>query len=388
MAETAKILSPDKKVLLPNINAGCLMADMINFNQMIEFKKKYPNIPIVCYINSTAEVKSECDICCTSSNAVEIVKSLNAPKVLFVPDANLGKYVESQLDGVEVITYQGCCPVHDNITVEDIAGAAFGLAGADVLSQKTELNRVLREIGFKNFALENDGILGVKAGSTTGYGVCSINGTGTVVVGVDNHNEFLQVGGVGYISGDEAGGAYLVRRTFQAIYDQLYRMGDKTVLTDEIFALYNIKEGKLFLDKIVELTEKRMIDRTTVIKILFKSAANGDKVAIGILEQAGICMGLAVAGCINNLNFTTTVPVVLAGSVWVKATTDHMLNAFKNIIFKHVKKECDFIMLNATPASGAIIWALEIANGKMPSLELRDQILKTIEEVQKELPTT
>ena len=276
----------------------------------------------------------------------------------------------------------------NNITVDDIEGAAFGLAGADVVTQKQELNRVIKEIGFKNFQLENDGILGVKAGSLTGYGVCSINGTGTVVVGVDDNNEFLQVGGVGYISGDEAGGAFLVRRTFQAVYDSLYRMGDATILKDEIYSLYGITENRLFLDKIVELTEKRLIDRTTVIKILFKSAAAGDKVAISILEQAGTCMGLAVAGCINNLNFTSTVPVVLAGSVWVKATTDHMLNAFKNIVLKYVKKECDFIILNATPASGAIIWALQIANGVNPSKELREKLLQTIENIQKELPTT
>ena len=120
MAQTAKIISPEKKVLLPNLNAGCLMADMINLKQLISFKKKYPNLPTVCYINSTAEVKSECDICCTSSNAVEIVKSLNAKQVLFAPDANLGKYVESQLNNVEVITYSGCCPVHDNVTDSDI----------------------------------------------------------------------------------------------------------------------------------------------------------------------------------------------------------------------------------------------------------------------------
>ncbi len=276
----------------------------------------------------------------------------------------------------------------NNISVDDIAGAAFGLAGADVVSQKIELNRVIKEIGFKNFALDNDGILGVKAGSISGYGVCSINGTGTVVVGVDDHNEFLQVGGVGYISGDEAGGAYLVRRTFQAVYDSLYRMGEQTVLKDEIFNLYGIKENRLFLDKIVELTEKRLIDRTTVIKILFKSAASNDAVAVSILEQAGICMGLAVAGCINNLNFTSTVPIVLAGSVWVKATTDHMLNAFKNIISHHVHKECEFIILNSTPASGAVIWALEIANGTVPNQELRTKVLNTVEEVQKELPTT
>ena len=133
MAQTAKIISPDKKVLLPNINAGCLMADMLNLHQMVDFKKNYQNLPTVCYINSTAEVKAECDICCTSSNALEIVKSLNAQKVLFVPDANLGKWVESKLDGVEVITYQGNCPVHHKVTIENILNARNKYPNAKIL---------------------------------------------------------------------------------------------------------------------------------------------------------------------------------------------------------------------------------------------------------------
>lgn len=120
MAETAKILSPRKKVLLPRLESGCLMADMINLEQLREFKSKHPNIPTVCYINSTAEVKSECDICCTSSNAVKIVESLGAKEVLFVPDTYLGKWVESQLSGVKVITYPGYCPTHLRIKPEDI----------------------------------------------------------------------------------------------------------------------------------------------------------------------------------------------------------------------------------------------------------------------------
>lgn len=115
MAQTAKILNPAKKVLLPNLKAGCAMADMINLEQLRNFKNKYPNIPTVCYINSTAEVKSECDICCTSSNAIKIVESLKSPKVLFLPDKNLGKWVEKQLGNVEVITYNGCCPIHDRL---------------------------------------------------------------------------------------------------------------------------------------------------------------------------------------------------------------------------------------------------------------------------------
>ena len=120
MAQTAKMLSPNKKVLLPRMESGCLMADMVNLEQLRKFKAEHPNIPTVCYINSTAEVKSECDICCTSSNALHIVKNLNADKVLFLPDTYLGKWVESQLDGVEVITYPGYCPTHLRIKAEDI----------------------------------------------------------------------------------------------------------------------------------------------------------------------------------------------------------------------------------------------------------------------------
>lgn len=120
MAETAKILSPAKKVLLPRLESGCLMANMINLNQLREFKALHPNIPVVCYINSTAEVKSECDICCTSSNAVKIVKSLGAKEVLFAPDTYLGTWVQNQLEGVKVITYPGFCPTHLRITPEDV----------------------------------------------------------------------------------------------------------------------------------------------------------------------------------------------------------------------------------------------------------------------------
>ena len=133
MAQTAKIISPDKKVLLPNLHAGCLMADMINHEQMVRFKKDYPDTPVVCYINSTAEVKAECDICCTSSNALEIVKSLNTNRVLFIPDANLGKWVEKQLSNVEVITYDGNCPVHNNIKIDDITEARKKYPNARIL---------------------------------------------------------------------------------------------------------------------------------------------------------------------------------------------------------------------------------------------------------------
>ena len=134
MAQTAKIISPKKKVLIPSLDCGCAMADMVSAKQLREFKSKYPNIPTVCYINSTAEVKAECDICCTSSNALKIVESLGSDKVLFLPDRNLGKWVESQLNGVEVIPYDGCCPIHNKITVDDIKVARNKYPNAKILT--------------------------------------------------------------------------------------------------------------------------------------------------------------------------------------------------------------------------------------------------------------
>ena len=150
MAQTAKIISPDKKVLIPTLDCGCDMADMINLNQLREFKSKYPNIPVVCYINSTAEVKSECDICCTSSNAVKIVESLNSDKVLFLPDQYLGKWVEAQLSGVEVITYNGCCPIHNKVSANDVKVAKSLHPNAKVLTHpecKSEVTLISDYVG-------------------------------------------------------------------------------------------------------------------------------------------------------------------------------------------------------------------------------------------------
>lgn len=150
MAQSAKLLSPDKKVLLPNMNSGCLMSDMIDVNNLRQFKQKYPDIPVVCYVNSTAEVKAECDICCTSSNAVEIVKSLNKDKVLFVPDTYLGKWVETKLKDVEVITFNGFCPTHLRIRTTDIEEARKEYPNALILAHPechTEISKLADFVG-------------------------------------------------------------------------------------------------------------------------------------------------------------------------------------------------------------------------------------------------
>lgn len=163
MAQTAKILCPDKKVLLPRLESGCRMADMISLNQLREFKAKYPNMPVVCYINSTAEVKAECDICCTSSNALKIVNSLSEDRILFVPDTYLGKWVEAQLGNKEIITYPGFCPTHLQIRPEDIEKAREKYPEALVLAHP-ECHQSVSSIadfvgsttGIMKYAIESD----------------------------------------------------------------------------------------------------------------------------------------------------------------------------------------------------------------------------------------
>ena len=113
MAESAKILNPEKKVLLPNLAAGCALADSITPESLEEWKSRYPEHVVVTYINSSAEVKALSDVCCTSANAVSVVRSLPEKKILFTPDRNLGRWVRSQVPDKEVVVYDGVCPTHD-----------------------------------------------------------------------------------------------------------------------------------------------------------------------------------------------------------------------------------------------------------------------------------
>jgi quinolinate synthase len=121
MAESAYILSPEKTVLLPVEEAGCPLADMATVEKIRKKKEEYPDAAVVCYVNSTARVKAESDICCTSSNAVRVVESLKEKKVIFVPDRNLGRYVKEHVTGKDIILWDGYCVVHMRLTAEQVS---------------------------------------------------------------------------------------------------------------------------------------------------------------------------------------------------------------------------------------------------------------------------
>lgn len=157
MAESASILSPDKTVLLPSLDANCPMADMVRVSgtrkvwrtfpgyevqpafvfphdfTLLDMKRKYPGIPVVCYVNTTADVKAESDICCTSANVVKVVESLPEERVICIPDRNLSAWAQKKT-GKEIITWDGFCHVHDRVTAEDVERARREHPGAVVMA--------------------------------------------------------------------------------------------------------------------------------------------------------------------------------------------------------------------------------------------------------------
>ena len=133
MAETAKLLNPDKTVLIPDVDAGCSLAESITAADVRNLRAQYPGVPVVTYVNTSAEVKAECDICCTSGNALAIVESLGSDRVIFLPDEYLASYVAGQTD-VEIITWQGHCEVHERFTAAELEAFRAGHEGLTIIA--------------------------------------------------------------------------------------------------------------------------------------------------------------------------------------------------------------------------------------------------------------
>ena len=134
MGESAKILNPDKKVLMPDLTADCPMAHMVADGIIEEMRKKYDDLAVVCYINSTAELKCKSDVCVTSSNAAKIVKALPNKNIFFIPDQNLGSFVAEQVPEKNIILNDGCCPIHAKITVAQVIAEKEKYPEAEVLT--------------------------------------------------------------------------------------------------------------------------------------------------------------------------------------------------------------------------------------------------------------
>lgn len=147
MAETAKIVNEEKTVLIPDMRAGCSLAEGITGADVRLLRERYPGVPVVTYVNTSAEVKAESDICCTSGNAVQVVESLGVPRVIFLPDQYLGRWVATQTD-VEIILWNGSCEVHERFTGEELRAYRAQHAGIQIIAHPECPPDVLAEADF------------------------------------------------------------------------------------------------------------------------------------------------------------------------------------------------------------------------------------------------
>lgn len=266
----------------------------------------------------------------------------------------------------------------NHLTIDDVCVGIFGLAGVDAPFQQKALADAIAKIGFKNYRVMNDGFLGLKAAAKNGCGVCSINGTGTVNVGIDENGKWVQVGGIGYVAGDEAGGSFLARQAVRLAFDEAFRFGKPTIVSQAVYQMYGISSKDDLSNAIVG----QNIDSTFLIKALFNAANVNDEEAIRVLRQAGESMGRSIAGVINQIDCQEPIQVIQAGSVWAKATNQEMMNAFKQTVVDLTNKQCEFVLLTLPPVMGAVLWGLEIANQKLPNEQEKAYILKQINNYQ------
>lgn len=272
----------------------------------------------------------------------------------------------------------------NQLSMDHVVAGAFGLAGADVPSQKTYLRKVVERIGFRQYAVDNDSFLGIKAGSEKGFGICSINGSGTVTGGISPDGERLQIGGVGSeLSGDEAGGYFLARKILRTVYDSFYRMGPLTSMTSPVMKLLQIPDKSMFIEHAMNGILERTLPNTELMQIMFEAADHGDQQALNIIDHTARQLAYSTVGCMHNLAFGLEVDVILAGSVWVKAESPLLLQKYKTYITSLTEHQCRFHILQVPPATGAVLWALEIAYGQPVDTTMRENIISSVANVQR-----
>jgi N-acetylglucosamine kinase-like BadF-type ATPase len=264
------------------------------------------------------------------------------------------------------------------LEMSDIDYAVFGLSGADVSKQYAELSSRISDIGVKRFKVCNDGFLGVKAGSKKGFGICSINGTGHSCAAIDKNGNWLQIGGTGYMFGDAAGGGYLAEMLVKSVYDSFFRGGKKTVMTKMLFEALGITSENELVEAIYNITLKNKLALTGFSRFAFYAANEGDEVALELLRYIGNETAKAVIGAIRRLDFgSEEIDVVMAGSLYVKGENPALVDTFKQEILSAVDQKIRFTVLNVPPVMGAVLWAIEEANGRFDT-RIREKALASL----------
>ena len=208
MAETVKLLSPEKHVYLSNSEAGCPMAEQLSVEKLREMKKQLPDHKVVAYINTTSELKTECDVCVTSASALDILRKMDDDKILFIPDINLGSYVKSQLPEKQFELYKGGCPVHAMMTREDVEKAkevakATQSMGMNKFTTDAPVMIVISEESYNKTAgigakVKNNDYRSIDIGIATAYltAEAAAQGLGTCILGWFDDKKIRQICGL------------------------------------------------------------------------------------------------------------------------------------------------------------------------------------------------
>lgn len=266
------------------------------------------------------------------------------------------------------------------IIPQDIDAAVLGLAGVDIPSQYTGMSEQVEQLGMKRFVVCNDSLLGIKASAPQGYGICSINGTGVAVSGVDPSGALYQVGGIGDITSDYGGGGYLAREVVRRVYDEYCRDGASTSMTPIVSELLHIEGPATIMDAIHDTRLQLRSVEEKLCRLLFASAAKGDAVALDIIMAMADRQAASVAGCCKNLHFPADapLPVILAGSIWAKSGYPPLLERFQASLEARIGRTVQLILLTEPPALGAILWAGELANESRPGENFRGTVVSAI----------
>lgn len=260
------------------------------------------------------------------------------------------------------------------VSPKDVVSCVFGAAGVDVSSQREEFEKIVRKSGLDNVLVVNDSFLGIKAGTPEGIGCCLVNGTGNTVGGIDAAGNFQQVGGMGIMFGDAGGSSLIALGVIRCAYNEWFRMGSATALTEGVRKLLKIRERKDFAEQVYSQYYTGKVANREFIKLLNDSAEANDAVSIALLKNQGQEFAKSLAGCIRILDFGENVDIVLVGSVTLKSENSIMLDSLKETLPKLTGKTHRFYPLEVPPAAGAVLWALE-RSGRQVDCEIRKKVL-------------
>ncbi len=253
----------------------------------------------------------------------------------------------------------------------------YGMAGVDCKKQEEDIGSFITEYGIKNIILCNDSFLGIKAGSATGWGICSMNGTGTGAGGITKQGKTHMAGRLFELSGDYAGGKILGEKAISHVYDYLFRGGRKTLLCDLMYTELGVKTKEGFEENLICAIAEKKLESKNFAKFLFIAAQQKDEVALEILSNCGKQNARDIIAVVKELDFPKeeSIPIVLLGSLYTKAEHNQILQALAHSLHE-ANINFELITLESDPVVGAVCWAMEKEGFIFEKNNIHEQINK------------